>query len=81
MYPNSSMLEIADHCFTYIDHDERLGMFCAFKQICLQALSLNLVINLKLVGFFSVVLGGFVLFFFIPDLSQIFDMCSAAFHI
>lgn len=49
MYPKSSMLEIDDHCFTFIDHDGRLDAFCDFKQKCLQALIFNLVINLELV--------------------------------
>lgn len=43
MYPKSFMLEIADGCFACIDHNGKSYIFCASKQIHLQALILNLI--------------------------------------
>jgi len=60
-----------DRCFAFIDHDERLDTLCAFRQMHLQAVILNLVRNVILA----------LWDFFIPDLSWIFDMCSAEFHV
>lgn len=60
MYPKSFMLEIADCCFAFIDHNGKSDIFCASKQIHLKALILNL-IEVQ-ISVFGPVLGGLFLF-------------------
>lgn len=79
MYPKSFMLEIADCCFAFIDHNGKSDIFCAFKQISLQAFILNL-IKVQISGFGPGFLGLF-LFAWLFIWSGFFLLNTDEFHV